>query len=1037
MVATLKLIRQSILHFQDARSDKVYEVDLCEVGAGQFVVNFRYGRRGSTLRDGTKTPAAVLLQEAQQIFESLVASKTSKGYQETSPVTLSPSLNDESTAEDNGEGAPSPTLVDPRVEGVLQRLREGHQSESSWPLSRAVWRAGEMTIVDAESLIIPLARTGDVMLDYCIAAALGRCGSDRSKEVLGRLRTDSKVPEHVRWTATLSLLSVTTNEARAELFDQVIDLLPAPLNSLARTGPAEQFQTELERYLQSAEREGFAVIDWIYAIDNDHVRPALMNLLRHAPLEPSYFKRIRRIYKAAELRRDAEVFGILAHRFEVTRGNFTMYGSWAYRGRNKKPTLGEGATKAFSHQTREYLRRRNWRTLARLGDLDSEDYVRMAVGVLLGFSDDDAKPVRSETQWVYSGGQYNSRVVHWDRYGAYWAFNHILYRNSSRYIVNIKNFRCSSSYELDSGEPAEREEAFSHLWERQPAALLHLLDESRCEPVHHFAVKVLRVCSSFCDALELDVVKMMIGSPYSVTVEFGLDLAIKRYNPAQPDLELVSLLAQCPVERARKQAFEWIELNRPVFFEDDTFAVSILTSQWDDTRRFGLDSIRVMTLDAQRCQSLIGRLVAVILSLAGDQTELAGDVAEALSSRVFAQVFRSIGQDVILDLLSHPVPQVQALGAHLVLEHETLSANPTEAILLGLLGATDASVRRIGVQLISRQPDQVLLASESLLVQLIRHERPDIRDEIRPTLQRLSQTHVAFGQRVATMLVESLLVPGAPEGVPSFTARILREDFSNRLTNIPSSTVFTMLQSRSGPAQDIGGMLLQTNVNPESLTVEQIVKLASHDTLSVREASWEFCRLEMTRLREEMTATVRLLDAKWEDSRRFGFELFREQLDDHELDPSVLVSICDSVRGEVQQFGREMITRRFKEEHGQEYLVKLSEHPTSSLQLFATNFLERYAAGSLDRVRELVPYFITILTNVNRGRVAKDRIYSFLASEAAKSESAARIVARLMEHISATVAIGDKAQSIEIMLAIHQQYSDIPLPITLIPVEVR
>ena len=39
----MKLIKQTSLHFREGNSDKVYEIDLCEVGADAYVVNFRYG----------------------------------------------------------------------------------------------------------------------------------------------------------------------------------------------------------------------------------------------------------------------------------------------------------------------------------------------------------------------------------------------------------------------------------------------------------------------------------------------------------------------------------------------------------------------------------------------------------------------------------------------------------------------------------------------------------------------------------------------------------------------------------------------------------------------------------------------------------------------------------------------------------------------------------------------------------------------------------------------------------------------------------
>ncbi|HEY0097200.1 MAG TPA: hypothetical protein VGB96_22930, partial [Archangium sp.] len=71
----MKLLEQVALLFQEGKSDKVYEVDLLEVSPGQCVVNFRYGRRGTTLKDGSKTPVPVPQAEAKRVFDKLVQSK--------------------------------------------------------------------------------------------------------------------------------------------------------------------------------------------------------------------------------------------------------------------------------------------------------------------------------------------------------------------------------------------------------------------------------------------------------------------------------------------------------------------------------------------------------------------------------------------------------------------------------------------------------------------------------------------------------------------------------------------------------------------------------------------------------------------------------------------------------------------------------------------------------------------------------------------------------------------------------------------------
>lgn len=140
---------------------------------------------------------------------------------------------------------------------------------------------------------------------------------------------------------------------------------------------------------------------------------------------------------------------------------------------------------------------------------------------------------------------------------------------------------------------------------------------------------------------------------------------------------------------------------------------------------------------------------------------------------------------------------------------------------------------------------------------------------------------------------------------------------------------------------------------------------------------------------------------------RVCIRFFPRPDDRSELTPDILVAICDSVRPDVQQFGRELITRYFREEDGQTYLLRLSEHPGEALQLFASNYLERYASGRPERIGELEPYFTTVLSRVNKGRIAKQRCIAFLFREALSGEESAYIAARIFARQSATAAIGD------------------------------
>ena len=68
------------LYFKQGSSDKVYQAALEEVEHDRFVVNFAYGRRGATLKTGTKTQAPVDYAAAKKLYDKLVKSKTAEGY---------------------------------------------------------------------------------------------------------------------------------------------------------------------------------------------------------------------------------------------------------------------------------------------------------------------------------------------------------------------------------------------------------------------------------------------------------------------------------------------------------------------------------------------------------------------------------------------------------------------------------------------------------------------------------------------------------------------------------------------------------------------------------------------------------------------------------------------------------------------------------------------------------------------------------------------------------------------------------------------
>ncbi len=81
MTATMEEPKTTSLYYREGSSDKEYHIYL-EPKVDGYVVNFAYGRRGSTMSTGTKTSTPIEYEAALHLYEKLVKEKQAKGYTE-------------------------------------------------------------------------------------------------------------------------------------------------------------------------------------------------------------------------------------------------------------------------------------------------------------------------------------------------------------------------------------------------------------------------------------------------------------------------------------------------------------------------------------------------------------------------------------------------------------------------------------------------------------------------------------------------------------------------------------------------------------------------------------------------------------------------------------------------------------------------------------------------------------------------------------------------------------------------------------------
>ncbi|MBC8112694.1 MAG: hypothetical protein H7Y04_16720, partial [Verrucomicrobia bacterium] len=409
---------------------------------------------------------------------------------------------------------------------------------------------------------------------------------------------------------------------------------------------------------------------------------------------------------------------------------------------------------------------------------------------------------------------------------------------------------------------------------------------------------------------------------------------------------------------------------------------------------------------------------------------VAGGVSQTLAGH-FASALKNVNWNVIQDLLRSPVPNIQAIGAMILENHETQPQNFPEGLLTSLIGSAYAPVREIGIRIFGKLPEAFLLENQELIQDFCLSKHPEIRQTIQPIVRNLAANNPDFGRKLMLDLLPYLRQKEVYEGLHDDLFGLFEKALPQFLSEIDTETTLALVHSTRNSTQKLGYFLLSGFAKAENLTIRQIIRLANHEMLDIRTFAWKIYNENIARMRYEAEEALRILDAKWDDSRTFAFDFFRTHFSENDWSPENLVSISDSTRPDVQAFGRELIRKFFKSENGEQYLLQLSQHPTQNVQFFATNYLQQFASDKPENIEKLESYFITVLSQVNKSGTAKARIFDFLEKEALKHESIAQLIAHILTRQSATMAVSDKAHCIKTMRNLKKKYPDLEMALAI------
>lgn len=1004
----MKRVQFIRLRYVEGKSDKIYEAELCELpGSDQerFVVNFRYGRFGTKLREGSKTSYPVSREKGQKIFNSLVVAKISKGYR---PVDT------DTDTQANGKSAPVGVAVDMQQTNPLPAVHSKilfylNDSPSHRPLSRIIWRAGELAIPEAADRLTELIGSGDVTMDYSIAWALGRCGRESHAPALEPLLKSRS--SAVRRIALEAFLAIAPSSQVAQQLEKVRNALPTELQRSLDQEDHQELTARLLAALSAGSEKNLELLENFYtvALHSKCAHLAIVNILRLIPFQQeNYFRAFRHILKRSEFRLDGDVFATIALRIEQTEAQ-----NWS---------------RIFSKATREYLRRRVWRTLRKLGEADNDRYVSMAAALLATITDEHGKEpreiVRTEYNWQTRSSEVVS-VIKTDWYSEFLAFNHILYEHSEQYRLSVsRKFWHKVAEAADSG----RTEAFPKLWDKQPEIVLSLLQNSYCSAVHTFCVKILRDNEQFCRSIPVGVVSRLLCSVYEVTGEFVLEIAKEIYDPINPDATLLAACLEASYAPAREQGRRWLDEQPALLKDHPDVLVAALLTPFSDLREWLVAHISGIDLPASEAGVLIEKVIdrALLFSEEDRKTRLPA-ITELLVEH-FRSGLQQLEISCVGRLVEDERAEIQLFGARLLLHLDVRGEALPDNYLALLSNSPDAEIRSAGVSLLGKFEDSYLLERQQLLFSFCISEHASIRQAVQPLIKRLAGSSSSFAETLFQELIQNVFSAEKVAGQHDDIINLLTEALAAELRAIDKNLRWRLIHARSKAAQRLGAISLQ-DTGYSTYSVRQWAEFANCQEKMVRDWAMAAYEAEPEKIRANAADALRLLNSSWDDSREFGIRYFRKQFNEDDWNPDLIVGICDNTRDDIQRFGRELITEFFHEGDGALYLNRLSQHPSRNVQLFTTNFLISYAKDDVAKLTRLKPYFLTVLSQVRKGRVAKDRVMKFLTEEALKSEEAAQLVGDVFNRQSATCSIQDQAAYIEGMCAISEAYPDVKLPL--------
>jgi cellulose synthase operon protein C len=1085
----MKVVRTAKLWFKAGGSDKVYEILIVDTqaskSAARFLINFRYGRRGGSLREGSKTSTPVTRENADKLFDSILVAKANEGYRRVDgPADLDPNLGAEFALNHEVRQRRD---QDGRTEELLRRL-DACLSDP-WPekdRDRLFWRIGQVRIASASSALLRMTeRLGLETVSYSLVWALARCAGGAAADVLKRIAASSPNPA-VCGLASMASVSALMGEARFDaapsepLPDDMAravesadpDAIMVALAKIAAPAPTpNQGWKRMEIAAGNLEiaagnkvpahtpaRTGPILVDLYHlAQQNAALHQALVTIVPRLPARPPYLYGLRKLFKYSELLDDALMFGATAHRFETChplykdgqrsnwgkrKGQFYIseIGGWVTLDHLTPTADGKpGDVKTgLSQATQLYMKRRIWRTLRKRAELGQRSFVEMATAYLLAFADTDMAEEHRRFVWKRDELRSHQFKRHTHVYGPFsyaWTMGHLLYQHAPSVQLITSAL---TVVEVAVVDQKQRSEAFPQLWDEYPEFALRLAAESCCLNIATFGARVLRNNPKYMRGLAVSVLETLLASNHAVVAQLAFEEARNRLARGKSDVSLLAALLDSRLPEARKLAVERINSDPALPWSSARLGLSVITNASDEFVAVAAAGWCVeRKLESEASIELAQTTIQWLL----DQPDAPDQPMTARIQRLrrcmpllWPAPTLPASIETIELLLSHPSTQVAAAGVDvLTLSAANVLALP-DALWQRLLTSPAAEVQAAALGLLNRLSDEQLAERAFLVMSLVMAPSAEVRRAARPLAARLAARFDRFADDLFRRLIDAAFLSEPVEGFADDVVALVREALPRQMQTMDSGLLWRLLYAKAKGAQKLGAAALAVR-DSSVFSVRQIARLGNHSHLVVRQWVMTAYSASPERFTAEAADSVLLVESEWSETHDFAMDYFRA-LPEEAWTADVLSVITDSVKPSVLELARDVLRRTLSPEDAPIQLARLLEHPAASMHMLATELLTTESVASEDAFAKLLSFARIVMLQIHKGRTAKERMAAFLRAEALANRERAERIAPLFVDLSLSAVERDRAQAILILRDIAETHPGLSSPVIRRPVRV-